>query len=54
MAEDFDFEFEDDYDTVEKVMRLMRMMLESEALACIDDGTITFKDGRVEPLPDFF
>ena len=54
MVEDFNLHFEDDVDTVEKAVRMLRMQLESEALACVESGTISFQDGRVEPLPDLF
>ena len=54
LAEDAVLEFEDDCDTVEKTVRMLRMVMDSQELACIETGTISFKDGRVEPLPDLF
>ena len=45
MAEDFTFTYTDDIDTPTKVIRLMRMQLDSTDLALIEEIKMTFPDG---------
>lgn len=50
LAEDCTFEFEDDVNTAVAVKQQLRMQLDSQELALIVGGTISYADGHVEPL----
>lgn len=51
MVEDFEFEFEDNYNTVDSITQMLKICHDSQTLACINKCEATLKDGTILVIP---